>query len=145
MEWGERKLAEGETEGTGVSPYMDDPVPSKAAKPSSGTTAGSSVRISTSTSSEGLSPVDFTSLTPRPRPIAASMSIASSSSSIDTSDELLLAIRQVRNTVQLTASDINARVAVFLGNGKGWGKPCGSRVRVLTGTGTGQKSRTRQL
>ena len=42
------------------------------------------------------------------------MSIASSSSSIDTSDELLLAIRQVCNTVQLTASDISARVAVFL-------------------------------
>jgi len=81
-----------------------------------GSTAGSSIRISTSTSSEGLSPVDFTSLTPRPRPraMAAPMSVASTSSSVNPSDELLLAIREVRNTVQLTASDINSRVAIFL-------------------------------
>lgn len=100
-----------------VAMDIDNPVPSKAAKSTSGSTAGSSIRVGPSTSSEGVSPVGFTSLTPRPRPrpVAASMSIASSSSSVDTSDELLLAIRHVRNTVQSTASDINTRVATFLG------------------------------
>jgi hypothetical protein len=92
---------------------IDDPVSSKVAKPASGFTAGSSVRVGSSTASAAISSVNFTSLTPRPRlhprprPVAASMSISSSSSSVDNSDELLLAIRQVRNTVQSTAADIN--------------------------------------
>lgn len=100
-----------------VAMDVDNPGPSKAAKPTSGSTAGSSVRISSSTVSAAVRPVDFTSLTPRPRrprPIATSISVASSSSSVDNSDELLLAIRQVRDTVQATASDITTRVATFL-------------------------------
>jgi len=103
-----------------VAMDIDPPVPSKAAKPAPGSTAGSSVRVASSSTSASISPVDFTSLTPRPRPrprprlITTSVDVASSSSSIDDPDEILLAIRQVRNTAQSTAADINARVATFL-------------------------------
>ena len=38
-----------------------------------------------------------------------------------------------------------ALVPEYVGNGKGWGNPRGSRVRVCAGTGTGNDSPTRKL
>ena len=35
--------------------------------------------------------------------------------------------------------------ALHVGNGRGWGNPCGLRGRVPTGWGTGSESATRQL
>ena len=67
--------------------------------------AGSSVRVGSSTASAEISSVDFTSLTPRPclhprpRPITTSMSIYSSSSSVDINSQVAIFLADTYRTL----------------------------------------------
>ncbi len=101
---------------------IDAPGPSKSAKPTRTSTAGSVRVASSAPPSPTFSPIDLATVAPRPRirariraidPVVPTASLPIPLHPIDNPDELLLAIRNVRNTVSANVADINMRITSF--------------------------------